>query len=162
MMARADFSELELLTIAMALEDQGMKFYQNGAKNTEGQLRQFLLEAAQQEKEHKEVFQRFYDDIVKSKPQNEDDYLFDPDVASYLKSMAEKAVFDKTPFDSEEAFRDLEGSVSYAIRSEELTVDIYSKSYESAKRQDVKDLLKKLIKEEKGHVKYFEKVLKSI
>ncbi len=161
-MDKADFNELELLTIAMALEDQGMKFYQNGAKNTEGPLRQFLLDAAQQEKEHKEVFQRFYDDIVKSKPHNEDDYLFDPDVASYLKSVAEKAVFDKTPFDSEEAFRDLEGSVSYAIRSEELTVDIYSKLYESAKRQDVKDLLKKLIKEEKGHVKYFEKLLKSI
>lgn len=162
MMARADFNELELLTIAMALEDQGMKFYQNGAKNTEGQLRQFLLDASQQEKEHKEVFQRFYENIMKSKPQNEDDYLFDPDVASYLKAVAEKAVFDKTPFDSEEAFRDLKASVSYALKSEELTVDIYSKLYESAKRQDVKDLLKKLIKEEKGHVNYFEKILKSL
>jgi rubrerythrin len=162
MMAKADFNELELLTIAMAMEDQGIKFYQNGANNTEGQLRQFLLDAAQQEKEHKEVFQRFYDNIVKSKRQNEDDYLFDPDVSSYLKSMAEKEVFDKTPQDSEEAFRDLKGSVSYALRSEELTVDIYSKMYESAKRQDMKDLLKRLIKEEKGHVKYFEKLLKSI
>ncbi|HQD42210.1 MAG TPA: ferritin family protein [Bacillota bacterium] len=162
MMEKANFNELELLTIAMALEDQGMKFYQNGAKNTEGQLRQFLLDAAQQEKEHKEVFQGFYDNIVKNKPQNEDDYLFDPEVASYLKALTEKAVFDRTPFDSEEAFKDLKGSVSYALKSEELTVDIYSKLYESAKRQDVKDLLKKLIKEEKGHAKYFEKILKSL
>ena len=161
-MEKADFNELELLTIAMALEDQGMKFYQNGAKNTEGQLRQFLLDAAQQEKEHKEVFQGFYDNIVKSKPQNEDDYLFDPDVASYLKAMAEKEVFDKTPYDSEEAFKDLKSSVSYALKSEELTVDIYEKMCESAKSQDVKDLLEKLIKEEKGHAKYFEKILKSL
>ena len=57
MMEKANFNELELLTIAMALEDQGMKFYQNGAKNTEGQVRQSLLDAAQQENKHKELFQ---------------------------------------------------------------------------------------------------------
>ena len=160
MIVNAGFNELELLTIAMAIEDQGMKFYENGANNTEGKLREFLLDAAQQEKEHKQVFQDYYNEIRNKKPEGENEYLFDHDVTSYLKAMAEKEVFDKTPSDSREAFKDLKSSVLYAVKSEALTIDIYTKMYDGAKRQDIKDLLKRLIDEEKSHLGYFKSVLK--
>lgn len=162
MIQNAGFNELELLTIAMAIEDQGMKFYQNGANNTEGRLKQFLLDAAEQEKEHKQVFQTYYNEIKEDKPEGEEEYLFDHDVTSYLKAMAEKAVFNKAPSEGQEAFKDLKSSVLYAIKSEALTIDIYTKMYEGAKRQDIKDLLKRLIDEEKSHLGYFKSVLKEI
>ncbi len=158
MLVEGSFSGLEILTIAMAMEDEGMNFYKKGAGNTKGQLRLFLLNAAEQERIHKEKFENVYNIMIKNKTGIEDDYLFDPDVSSYLKSMVKKEVFDRTPVDKD-AFEDLKSSVVYALNAEETTVALYTKMYESSKHEEIKELLSIMIEEEKAHVKYFKSLL---
>ncbi len=158
MLVEGSFSGLEILIIAMAMEDEGMSFYKKGAENTQGQLRLFLLNAAEQERMHKEKFENFYNIMIKNKTGIEEDYLFDPDVSAYLKSMVKKEVFDRTPVDKE-AFADLKSSVEYALNAEETTVALYTKMYESTKHDEMKDLLSIMIDEEKAHVKYFKSLL---
>ncbi|AGF56211.1 MULTISPECIES: ferritin family protein [Clostridium] len=151
------FNELEILKVAMLMEEEGRAFYTNGAKYADGRLKDFLIAAAGQEILHKELFSKLYDEL--SSKINEDyDYLFDPEVTSYFKDLIENKVFDKkTP--QEDAFKDLKSAIEYSIKSEELTVEVYTKMYEGIERKDVKDVLAKIIEEEKTHIEEFKKLL---
>lgn len=161
MIVEGSFSGLEILTIAIAMEEEGMNFYKNGAQNTEGQLKLFLINASEQERMHKEKFKNLYDIIAKNKSEIEDDYLLDPDVSAYLKSMVKNEVFDRGTEDKG-AFVDIKSSVSYALKAEETTVKLYTKMFENSKHDEMKDMLSIMIDEEKAHVKYFKDMLASL
>ena len=151
------FNGLEILKIAMLMEEEGREFYSNGAKYTTGKLREFLIAAAGQEFIHKEKFSNLYDNLSNSKDKDYD-YLFDSEVVSYFKSLIENKVFDKKA-PPEDAFKDLKAAIEYAVKSEELTVEVYTKMYEGIAEGEVKELLSKLIDEEKAHVEEFSKLL---
>jgi len=151
------FNGLEMLKIAILMEEEGRDFYTNGAKYTTGKLKDFLLATAGQEFLHKEKFLTLYNNLASKKDENYD-YLFDAEVTSYLKSLIDNKVFDKkTP--PGDAFKDLKAAIEYAIKSEQLTVEVYTKMYEGVTEGEVKELLYKLIDEEKSHVEEFSKLL---
>lgn len=151
------FNGLEMLKIAILMEEEGRAFYTNGAKYTTGKLRDFLLATAGQEFIHKEKFLALYNKLASKKDENYD-YLFDVEVTSYLKSLIDNKVFDKkVPL--EDAFKDFKAAVEYAIKSEQLTVEVYTKMYEGIVEGEVKELLYNLIDEEKSHVDEFLKLL---
>lgn len=151
------FNGLEMLKIAILMEEEGREFYTNGAKYTTGKLKDFLLVAAGQEFMHKEKFLTLYNNLA-SKKDNSYDYLFDEEVTSYLRSLIDNKVFDKkTP--AEDAFKDLKAAIEYAIKSEQLTVEVYTKMYEGVVEGEVKKLLSTLIDEEKSHIEEFSKLL---
>jgi rubrerythrin len=158
MMIQGNFSNLEILKIAMSMEEEGMKFYTNGAKHTSGKLRDFLLHAAGQEKMHNEKFAQLYDDILAKKNDFNDEYLFEPDVTAYFRALVENQIFSTKP-QAEDAFKDLKTAAAHAVKTEELTVDLYTKMHEGAKYSEVKEVLAALIEEEKMHVEYFKKIL---
>lgn len=151
------FNGLEILKIAILMEEEGREFYSNGAKYTTGKLREFLIAAAGQEFIHKEKFSNLYDNLANAKDKDYD-YLFDSEVVSYFKSLIENKVFDKKA-PPEDAFKDLKTAIEYAVKSEELTVEVYTKMYEGIAEGEVKELLFKLIDEEKAHVEEFSKLL---
>lgn len=151
------FNGLEMFKIAILMEEEGMAFYSNGAKHTTGKLKDFLTATAGQEFLHREKFLTLYNNLADKKDENYD-YLFDEEVTAYLRSLIENKVFDKkTP--PEDAFKNLKDSISYAIKSEQLTVEVYTKMYEGVKEGEVKDLLQELIAEEKSHIDEFSKLL---
>jgi rubrerythrin len=151
------FNGLEILKIAILMEEEGRNFYTNGAKYTTGKIQDFLLAAAGQEFLHKEQFSKLYDDLS-SKKDVSYEYLFDAEVTAYLKALIEDKVFDKKEV-AEDAFKDLKSAVEYALKSEKLTVEVYTKMYEGIAQGEVKDVLYKLIDEEKTHIDYFSKLL---
>ncbi|CAM2994404.1 ferritin family protein [Hathewaya histolytica] len=157
-----NFSILEMLKVAILTEEEGRNFYLNGAKYTDGKVKEFLVMAAGQELMHKEKFQKLFDEYSKK---NEDelnsDYLSDPEVSEYLRKLIENKVFDKKE-EPKDAFKNLESSIKQALKSEELTVELYTHMYKGLKSEDVKDMLKTILDEEKEHVEYFSKLLKEI
>jgi len=145
------FDGLEMLKIAILMEEEGRTFYTNGAKYTTGKLKDFLLATAGQE------FLALYNELSSKKDANYD-YLFDPEVTSYLKSLIDNKVFDKIA-PPEDAFKDMKSAIEYAIKSEQLTVEVYTKMYEGIVDGETKQLLNVLIDEEKSHVEEFSKLL---
>ncbi|MBI6872023.1 ferritin family protein [Clostridium aciditolerans] len=159
-MSSNTFNGLEILKIAILMEEEGRSFYTNGAKYTTGKIKDFLLAAAGQEFLHKEQFTKLYNDLS-SKKDVDYDYLFDAEVTSYLKALIEDKVFDKKE-PSEDAFKDLKSAIEYAVKSEKLTVEVYTKMYKGIAEGEVKEVLFKLIDEEKAHIDYFTKLLNEI
>lgn len=151
------FNGLEMLKIAILMEEEGRDFYTNGARYTTGKLKEFLLAAAGQEFLHKEKFSALYDKLSGEKDENYE-YLFDEEVNSYLKSLIDNKVFDKKA-PAEDAFKDLKSGIEYAVASEKLTVEVYKKMYEGVTNSEVKELLGVLIEEEESHVEEFSKLL---
>ncbi len=159
-MASDTFSELEILKIAILMEDEGASFYTNGAKHTTGKIKDFLLFAAGQEFVHKEKFTKLYNYLL-DKSEEGNDYLFDSDVTAYLKALIENSVFDKR-LNAEDAFKDLPSALEYALKSEKLTVEVYTKLYEGIRNSEAKEVLSALIKEEKSHIDYFTELIEEI
>lgn len=155
-MSMNTFSSLEMLKIAMLMEEEGFKFYRNGAKNTSGEVKDFLTIAAAQESAHKEYFSKLYDQIANEKGEY-DEYLFEPEVTSYLRAIIENQVFDKN--ENLDAFKDFKSAVEQSVKAEELTVDVYKKMYAGIKEPKTKALMEKIIDEEVSHATYFKSLL---
>lgn len=154
------FSGLEMLRIASLMEDEGMKFYMEGAKNTSGEVKNFLESAAEQEKAHKEVFVKMYNDLsAKKGNENDFEYVFDAEVTGYLKGLIENQVFDNKTSSSNEAFKDFKSAVQESLKNEERTVEIYTKMYSGITDPEAKRIMEKIIDEEKTHVEYFKSLL---
>lgn len=153
------FSGLEMLKIAILMEEEGAGFYQKGAENTSGDIRQFLLEAAVEELSHKDKFVKLYNDMSSSN-EGEAEYLFDEEVTKYLGALTENQVFNKN--DNNDAFSDLHTAVKSSLDKEVLTVKIYTELYKGVKDEAAKEVMNKIIDDEKQHVLYFENLLKSI
>lgn len=153
------FNGLEMLKIAILMEEEGADFYQKGAGNTSGEVREFLLSAAVQELNHKEMFEKLYEDMLSGK-EEESEYLYDEEVSKYLGGLTENQVFDKN--ENLDAFKDLKAAVNNSLNKEKLTVEIYTELYKGVKDEDTKSVMNKIIDEEKKHVEYFEKLLKTL
>jgi rubrerythrin len=187
-MTNNTFSGLEMLKIAILMEDEGYNFYINGANYTTGDTKQFLLVAAGQEFLHKQKFTKLFDELSANK-EAESEYLIDIEVTQYLRELIENQVFDKKdqpksssknikpllryPLKAEDfksdnkeqpkdAFKDLKSSIAFALKSEQLTVKVYTKMYEGVSQGEVKEILSVILEEEKAHVVYFSKLLKEI
>ncbi|MCH3964431.1 MAG: ferritin-like domain-containing protein [Clostridium sp.] len=159
-MANNNFNAAEMLKVAILMEDEGYKFYTNGANYTKGKIKQFLISAAGQEFVHKEKFRKLFDE-VSNKKDTDSDYLFDEEVTAHLKNLIENKVFNQKE-QPEDAFADLKTAIEHAVKTEELTVDVYSQLYKGISKKEVKDILSLIIEEEKGHAAYFSKLLKEI
>lgn len=157
-----NFSILEMLKIAILTEEEGRNFYLNGAKHTTGKVKDFLTMAAGQELMHKEKFQKLFNEYS-SKTENELslDYLYEPETSEYLRKLIENKAFDKNK-EPEDAFKNLKSAIESALKSEKLTVELYTNMYKGTLSDDVKEMFNTIIEEEKEHVKYFSKLLQEI
>nr|WP_300094788.1 ferritin family protein [Sedimentibacter sp.] len=158
MMSYNSFSGLEMLKVAMLMEEEGYNFYRNGANNTTGKTKEFLLAAASQEFFHKEKFAQLYDELSKGNEANSE-YLYDDEVTKYLRTLIENQVFNKKD-EPKDAFKDFEAAVLSSLKTEELTVTVYNEMYKGITYDAAKEVMSRIIEEEKQHVEYFKNLLK--
>lgn len=154
------FSELEMLKIAILMEDEGYKFYKNGANNTKGDLREFLIVAGKQELIHKQKFDKMYKDI-ESKDEAMAEYLYDDAVSGYLKSLIENQVFKKEE-EYKDAFVDMKTAVKNSYDMEVRTIEVYIKLFEGIQDEESKKIMDEIINEEREHADYFKKLLSDL
>lgn len=158
-MSNNSFSGLEMLKVAILMEEEGYNFYRNGANNTSGKTKEFLIAAASQEFFHKEKFLQLYDELKKGDEAGSE-YLYDEEVTNYLRSLIENHVFNKKD-EPKEAFKDFESAVLSSLKTEELTVTVYNEMYKGISNHTAKEVMQKIIEEEKQHVEYFKNLLKA-
>jgi len=159
-MTNTTFSGLEMLKITILMEEDGYNFYMNGAKYTTGKTKEFLLVAAGQEFIHKERFTKLFTEL-KTDKESDSEYLFDIEVTKYLRNLIENQVFNKKE-QPKDAFKDLKSALTYSIKTEELTIKIYTQMYEKVSQNDITGMLSTILEEEKAHAAYFSKLLKEI
>ncbi len=159
-MTNTTFSGLEMLKIAILMEEEGYNFYMNGANYTTGKTKEFLLVAAGQEFIHKERFSKLFSEL-KTDKESDSEYLFDIEVTKYLKNLIENQVFNKED-QPKDTFKDLKSALTYSIKTELLTIKIYTQMYEKISQNDITGILSTIIEEEKAHAAYFSKLLKEI
>lgn len=152
------FSGIEMLKIAILMENEGYMFYKNGAENTTGELKEFLLSCADQELSHKERFEEMYDEL-EAKDEVSSEYLYSDEVSAYLSSLIENQVFKKDE-DYKDAFVDTKTAVKNAYDTEIRTVDVYTVLYEGITDGEAKKIMSAIIDEEKAHAAFFENLMK--
>ncbi len=131
----------------------------NGANKTSGKTKEFLIAAASQEFFYKEKFLQLYDELKKGDEAGSE-YLYDEEVTNYLRSLIENQVFNKKD-EPKEAFKDFESAVLSSLKTEELTVTVYNEMYKGISNHTAKEVMQKIIEEEKQHVEYFKNLLKA-
>lgn len=159
-MTNNSFTGLEMFKIAILMEEEGYNFYINGAKHTTGKTKEFLLVAAGQEFIHKEKFTKLFNELMSNKEAGLE-YLFDPLATEYLRNLIENQAFNKEE-KARDAFTNLKTAIIHALKSEELTISIYTQMYEKSSQNNVSEMLSLIIEEEKTHAAYFSKLLTEI
>jgi rubrerythrin len=141
----------EVLQLAINLEEEGTKFYQDLAARAEGTTRETLNGLASDEIKHALYFKGLYDGL-KDKPQT--DYLFDEEVVGYLKGYAHAAAFSRPAAELET----IKEALEEGILTEKKSIDYYENLLKYSK-QATQEMLQAIIKEEQGHLVELEKLI---
>lgn len=157
-LSMSTFNGLEVIKTAILMEEEGIDFYTQSAKLSEGKIKDFLLIAAGQEFAHRDKFQTIYDELL-SKSDIDFNYLFDDETNGYLKILIENQVFKK---DKPKEYINLLEVLEEAVRSEKHTIELYSRMYSGVRLPEVKAVIEKIMEEEKHHAEYFEILAKEL
>lgn len=146
------FSVREVVEMAISTERSGGAFYQAASKLArEKSLKNLFRYLAEEEQKHVKTFQGFYD-TLKEGPETTP-YNWE-EARLYLKALVDSQFFlgpDKAIDLAKEAKSELE-AINSAISFEKDTLLFFYEMLEVVKPQD-RDLIKKIIEEEKKHVR---------
>jgi len=159
-MSKIAFSGSEMLRIAILMEEEGYNYYNTASKYSNGKVKEFFNIAAGQEFIHREKFTKLLNHLAEGN-EEESDYLFDPEIAIYLKDTIENKVYkkDEKPVSF---FNNIKQAIEYAINSEELSVKVYTEMFGQAMDKAAKETFAEILNEEKAHAAYFTKLLNDI
>ena len=145
---------LELLTFAISIEEQGVKFYEDlAALNEAEDVKKFMIKLANDEKQHAAVFQKIYDEV--SKDENVYDYLYDENVNAIFNDYAKYTAFNREVMED----HSVNEAIKVAVETEKITMAYYQTMLQYAKPKLV-PILERLIKEESGHYEELSALLK--
>ena len=154
-MARSNFNDLEALSLAIKIENRGEAFYTQSISLAQNQdTKQMLAELAEQERDHAATFQKIYNELSGQKQSFDDDYLYDPEVSAYLRTMAESSVFpsDEGLKEMMKDIKDITDVLKIGIQAEKDSILFYTEMIINARYVEAKDAFRRLLKEEKKHL----------
>ena len=154
-MTQTYFNDLEALEIAIRIEKRGQSFYtQATALATTADTKAMLEELAIQEEQHAITFQEIYNELSGKKREFDDLYLYEPEVAAYLRAMAQSSIFpsDDRLQEVMEKVVDIQEVLRIGIQAEKDSILFYTEMIINAKFIEAKDAFRKLLKEEKKHL----------
>lgn len=148
-------NELEALRIAVEIEENGYEFYTKAIERVSDMEAKGLFQRlAREEKAHAARFQAIYDKYLADNPTGSDEYIYDPEVSSYLKAISMSAVFPPAGEidDVIEQITDLYDVLDLALQVEKDSILYYSELAVHAKNPAAKSAFSALISEERKHV----------
>ncbi|MBM7623616.1 ferritin-like domain-containing protein [Sporohalobacter salinus] len=147
------FNSLEVLKMAMNIEEQGKKFYQKCVEvNTEPKVKEIFAQLRDDEKEHYQYFKDLLAQFDEADKSTTRDYLYNQQVNGYLKSLVDTKVFPSTEEATNDIAHNLEEAVEMGIDAEKNSLLLYQELIEVEEDDDTIEALKKLILEEKRHL----------
>jgi rubrerythrin len=149
------FNDLEALKLAIAIEERGEFFYRQSMFKVADSFAKTLLEKlAEDEKDHRAIFQELYREFLKNKDKFDDEYLYDQDVTAYFNAIAHTMIFpdEREQRSIIERLQKVEDIIKFAIQVEKDSILLYTQMIISSKMLEAKDAFRKLLKEEKKHL----------
>jgi len=150
-----NFNASEVFKIAVEIEENGKKFYEQSLTCIDDPaVRRLFEELAREETEHKKKFQSLMAELPKeaSAPT-----VFDPDnqEAQYIKMMADQHVFAQSGnVDSKVCeLKDMRDALRLAINFEKDSVIFFLSMQEATDSKKGKELISLLVKEEQQHLR---------
>ncbi|MDR1167063.1 MAG: ferritin family protein [Deltaproteobacteria bacterium] len=153
------FNAAETFKIAISIEVNGQKFYQEAAKKfAPSAASDLFTRLAKEEDVHRSLFQKMLDSL----PPQEDGGVYDPDneIGQYLTMMAGLHVFERDPQKVEKLLatvKDAKGALELAMGSEKESIAFYVQL--KALSAELADQIQvdKLIAEESRHLRVLAK-----
>lgn len=144
----------EVLQLAISLEEEGTKFYQNWASQAQGSVKETLEGLALDEVKHADYFKNLFESL-KNKPAV--DYLFNEEVTAYFKSYVASAAFNRDQI----KLNSIKDALEEGILTEKKSIEYYEFLSKYSKEPTQK-MLEKIIAEEKEHLVVLEKLLTEV
>ncbi|SFR15617.1 ferritin family protein [Desulfoscipio geothermicus] len=147
-MSGNELTEVDVYKIALTNELRGASFYSSmAAKSRDQRTKDIFHKLAEEEKEHHKLFQNMLE-LAEKKPANKP---LNRGTASYLKTLVQNNVF---PVDIEGLARKTspEQALVMGIQAEKDSILLYQELYSYTDNENVKDMLSKLLQEEKIHL----------
>ncbi|NLU37144.1 MAG: ferritin family protein [Clostridiales bacterium] len=154
-MIQTNFNDLEAVKIAIQIEERGEAFYERSIPLVSNdEVKNMLAELAEQERDHAAAFREIYNELVKKERSFDDDYLYDPEVSAYLRSMAESSIFpsDDKLDEIMQGIKDVKDVLTIGIQAEKDSILYYTEMIINAKYVEAKEAFRRLLKEEKKHL----------
>ncbi len=149
------FNAGEVFKVAIQIEENGRKFYEESRKNIESaEIRALFADLALQEIGHKTKFETLRAQLP---PESTAPTVWDPEneIDQYVKMMADNHVFVSSASvkDQVERIRDAADALKLAIEFEKDSVLFFLSIEEAVSAKKDHELIKSLVKEELGHLK---------
>jgi len=159
----AGYSAVDVIEMAMRIEEKGSSFYRTAAeKSGMNVVKDLFVRLADKEDEHKKVFAG----ILSKLPGNrsEKNLTLPSDVETYLRSVADKAVFFDPESTNEQFFENaaLSDVFSAAMEMEKDSILFYSGLLNLLESEKDKEPVFRIIREEKGHLEELSRYSKGV
>ncbi|MGM0369235.1 MAG: ferritin-like domain-containing protein [Bacillota bacterium] len=147
------FNSLEILKMAISVEEDGEQFYQKCvAANSEPEVKKIFSKLAQQEREHQKYFKKLLKDFDEADSSVSRDYLYQEITSDYLKSLVDNQVFPDDEQATDEIAANLAEAIEIGIKAEKNSILLYQELVDTEKDPQTIKALKKLVEEEKEHL----------
>lgn len=156
------FNAGEVFKMAVAIEENGRRFYEKAAGRPFPEMLQKLFrDLAGEEIGHRALFQNFLDALPPSATR---DTVWDPDgeLDKYLKLMASQHVFNRSESEMEAMLAKVEDTISaikMAMGFEKDTIVFFLEMAEASESDESRAFIGKLVDEERGHLKKLADIL---
>jgi rubrerythrin len=156
------FNATEAFKIAVGIEENGLRFYQEAAKKFDGEMADLFSGLAKEEEIHKASFSKILADLPPEQPT-----VFDPDneTDQYLKMMADLNVFVRGAQDIELALAgvlSVKDALMMAIGFEKDSIVFYVQLKNAANKLTDKISVDQLILEEAKHLRKLARIYNSL
>jgi rubrerythrin len=158
------FNAGEVFRVAIEIEENGRKFYEESRKNIESaEVRALFADLALQEIEHKKKFEALRAQLP---PESVSTTVWDPEneMDQYVKMMADDHVFVSSVEIKDRIGRigDTSDALKLAIEFEKDTLIFFLSLEEAMTGQRDRELIRSLLNEEQGHLKRLSLELRKI
>jgi rubrerythrin len=165
-MPMKNFSILEAVEVAMQMEEEGIRFYALAEERAaDPEMKKLFAFLRDKEHQHIETFRRLYGDLAAREGTPDAElWLLDQEVSSWFRAYVESTVFP-TRGAAERAIGGLHGVVDIlrlALQVEKDSILFYHELLAHAPWPEAKELLEKVIAEERRHVLFIREKLRSL
>jgi rubrerythrin len=165
-MGMKNYSILEAVEVALMMEEEGIRFYTLAEQKAgDPEMKKIFSFLRDKEHQHVETFRRLYGDLsARESDPDAELWLLDAEVSSYFRAAVDATVFP-TKGSAETAIAGLHGVADiliFALRLEKDSILFYHELLANAPWPEAKELVEKVIAEERRHVVFIHEKLASL
>ena len=150
-----NFNAVEVFRVAVKIEENGKKFYENALRVIDDpEVKKLFEELAEQEVEHKKRFEDLTARLP-AQPQTPDVWFPENEMEAYIKMMADQHVFtsDASLDNALTQLRNVKDALRMAIEFEKDSVIFFLSMQDATDNKKDQEMIGLLVKEEQTHLR---------